>query len=938
MTAQKLSRPAPAETGDSQQEVTFSVEGMTCAACSSKIERTLKGTAGVSEAAVNLATHRAIVRFDAGDISVAQLAERIRGIGYDVRQPSVQLTIQGMTCAACVSRVEQALQRVPGVSEANVSLATHTATVRHLPEAVTEQDLIAAVVGAGYEAEPATEDRANQADREQELRDREIRRQRFWFGFSAALTLPLVLAMAGHFTEVHSRFITFLSNGWVQLAFATPVQFGAGWQFYADAWKKLKGRSANMSTLVAMGTSAAYFYSVAAIFWGAQLGITDLYFEASAVIITLIILGKYMEARQRGGASDAIRKLMGLQARTARVQRGGEELDIAISAVEVGDRIIVRPGERVPVDGTVREGHSTIDESMLTGESMPAERGPGDEVIGGTVNAHGSFLFEATKVGRKTALAQIIKVVEEAQGSRAPIQRLADLIAAYFVPVVLVIAAVTFTAWYLYGLSAGSPDALTRAMLNTVAVLVLACPCALGLATPTAIMAGTGRGAENGILIRGGEHLEKAHRINTVILDKTGTITRGEPSLTDVVAAAGYEGASVLHMAARAENRSEHPLAAAIIAAAEKQGMSGGGADQFEALPGHGIRAVVDGQEVLLGNRRLMERYQVDISDIAAEQERLEEEGKTAMLVAIDGTAAGILAVADTIKTEAPEAIQALASMGVEVYMLTGDNQRTAAAIAKQCGIAPANVLAEVLPGEKADMVARLQGEGRRVAMVGDGINDAPALALADVGIAIGTGTDVAMEAADITLMRGDLRGVPASLRLSRATMRKIRQNLFWAFIYNGLGIPLAALGYLSPVLAAGAMAFSSVSVVTNAGLLKRYDPMHGFTADSGAGIDSGQGVNTGNDSNHRTDNSNHSTINREGESTMAEQRVLTVAGMSCDHCTAAVEKALLGVEGVSAADVDLATGKVKVDLTGAADDATLKHAVEAAGYRVAGR
>ncbi|HLS89435.1 MAG TPA: heavy metal translocating P-type ATPase [Sphingobacteriaceae bacterium] len=740
--------------------------------------------------------------------------------------PQVRLAIEGMTCAACVNRVEQALRRVPGVVDVNVNLATHSAAVR--TAGATPAALVEAVVNVGYGAEQVL-DPAEEARRQREEREREIARQRRIFAISAVFTLPLVLSMAGHFAPTTNPFIQLLNNGWLQWALATPVQILAGWQFYQDAWQKLKARTANMSTLVVMGTSSAYLYSVASVLWGQRLGITGLYFEASAVILTLVVLGRWLEARQRGHTSEAIRRLMGLRAVTARLLRNGAEVEVPAEQVQPGDLVVVRPGERIPVDGVIQSGASAIDESMLTGESMPVDKVAGDEVIGGTVNTHGSFVFTATRVGSDTALARIIRVVEEAQASRAPVQRLADTISAYFVQVVLVIALVTFAGWYIYGVSQGHPEPVTRALVNTVAVLVLACPCALGLATPTALMVGTGLGAEKGILIRGGEHLEKVHKASAVVFDKTGTLTMGRPVLTDVMAAPGFTEEEVLDLAARAENRSEHPLAAAIIQAARAQGLGEGDADDFTAMPGLGIRAQVDGRMVLLGNALLMEREGIDTAVLADTLAQLQEEGKSAVLLAVDGRPAGVVAVADTLKEEAAAAVEALHQMGIDVYMLTGDNRRTALAIARQVGIPAQRVLAEVLPEGKAETVQQLKAQGHSVVMVGDGINDAPALAAADVGMAIGTGTDVAMEAAHITLMRGDVRGVPAAIRLSRATMGKIRQNLFWAFFYNALGIPLAALGFLNPIIAGAAMAFSSVSVVTNAGLLKRYDPMAGL-------------------------------------------------------------------------------------------------------------
>ncbi len=740
------------------------------------------------------------------------------------REEKVLLSVGGMTCASCVARVERSLKRVPGVRAASVNLAAERAAVTFDPAQAAVDDLIAAVEKIGYHAhvpEPEAGD-----DAEREARRREIRRQRLSFGLAAVLSLPLLAAMLGHAFDLRGPLYHFLMNGWVQFLFATPVQFISGWQFYVDSYHNLRNRTANMSVLVALGTSVAYFYSVVVLLWGDALGVNALYFEVSALLIALILLGKLLEATARGRTSEAVRKLLGMQARTARVIRDGREADIPVESVRVGDTVVVRPGERIPVDGVILEGESAVDESMLTGESLPVEKHPGDEVVGATINQHGSFTFRATRVGRDTVLARIIRIVEEAQGSKAPIQRLADVVAAWFVPAVIGVAALTFVLWYVF------TGELTRALLNMTAVLVIACPCALGLATPTAIMVGTGVGAEHGILIKGGEQLETAHRLDAVILDKTGTITKGKPEVTDVLpfeevqfVAGPYWCSDVLRWAAALERRSEHPLAQAIVAAANREGLDPPEPEDFRALPGRGVRGRVEGHEVWLGNRRLMEEAGVAMQPFIAEAERLEGEGKTAMLLAVDQKPAGIVAVADTVKETSAEAVRALRDLGVRTIMMTGDNRRTALAIARLVGIPEEDVLAEVLPEDKAGKVQELRRRGLVVGMVGDGINDAPALAAADVGIAMGTGTDVAIEAGGVTLMRGDLRGVPAAIRLSRATIGKIRQNLFWAFIYNVLGIPVAALGFLSPVIAGGAMALSSVSVVSNSVLLKRFRP-----------------------------------------------------------------------------------------------------------------
>jgi len=727
-----------------------------------------------------------------------------------------QFQITGMTCAACANRIEKGLSRLPGVASASVNLAMETARVEFAPSAVTVEDIIRKVEQLGYGAIP--KERREDA---KDLRRREIRRQTARFAVSAALSLPLLWAMAGHFA--FTSFIPvpeLFMNPWFQLALATPVQLAIGGPFYVGAWKALRNRSANMDVLVALGTSAAYLYSLfLTLEWAladeAAHRMPDLYYETSAILITLIVLGKLLEAIAKGRTSDAIRKLMGLRAKTALVIRGGEEIRIPAEEVAVGDLVLVRPGEKIPVDGIVEEGRSSVDESMLTGESIPVEKGPGDTVIGATVNGNGMLKVRAAKVGRDTALAQIIRIVEEAQGSKAPVQRVADAISGVFVPVVVGIALLTFLVWFAWA----APGDFGAALRNAIAVLVIACPCALGLATPTSIMAGSGRAAELGILFRGGEHLELTHRIDTVVLDKTGTVTKGRPELTDVVTVMPDEGA-FLRLVGAAEKPSEHPLAEAVVSGIAANGIALPEAEAFEAIPGHGIRAVVEGKEVLAGSRRLLARHGVATERAEADLRRLEEEGKTAMLVAVDGKYAGIVAAADTIRETSQAAVERLKAMGLDVVMITGDNERTARAIARQAGIE--RVLAEVLPEGKAEEIRKLKAQGRKVAMVGDGINDAPALATADVGMAIGTGTDVAMEAADVTLMRGDLHGIADAIRMSRLTMRNIRQNLFWALAYNSLGIPVAAAGLLEPWVAGAAMALSSVSVVLNALRLQR--------------------------------------------------------------------------------------------------------------------
>lgn len=794
------------DAGNRPGKVVFKVSGMTCAACSSRIEKRLNKVEGVHKAAVNLAVEKAAVEYDVKRVSSEQLIEVIRDTGYDVVLDKVELRLKGMTCAACAARLEKALNRLDGVVKASVNFAMGNATVEYNASQVTVGDMIKAVQRAGYDAEEKTRE---DGDTEKKEREREIRHLRGLFVISAVLSFPLLAAMVFHLIGSP---IEILHNPWVQMLLATPVQFVVGYRFYKGAYHALKGGGANMDVLVSIGTTAAYLYSVYNGFFAGDS--MNLYFEASAIVITLIMLGKYLEAVAKGKTSEAIKKLMGLRAKTARVVRDDREEDIPVEDVVIGDIVVVRPGEKVPVDGEIIEGRSAVDESMLTGESIPVEKNPGDTVIGATINKTGSFKFRATNVGRDTVLSQIVRMVEEAQESKAPVQKLADRISGVFVPVVMVIALISLFLWWLVGKD------LNAGIINAVAVLVIACPCALGLATPTSVMVGTGKGAENGILIKGGEYLQRAHEIDALILDKTGTITKGKPELTDVVSTGGISEEEVLRFAAITERGSEHPLGEAIVKGARERGIVMTDSSEFEAVPGHGVVALIDGKRVLLGNRRLMQKEGVSLGDAEQVLSRLETEGKTAMLMAVEGSLAGVLAVADTVKENSKKAVEELKGMGIDIYMITGDNKTTAEAIARQVGIK--NVLAEVLPEHKAEEVMKLRKAGRVTGMVGDGINDAPALAAADVGFAIGTGTDVAMEAADITLMGGDLMGIVLAIRLSRATMRNIKQNLFWAFAYNSVGIPFAAMGFLSPVIAGAAMAFSSVSVVSNALRLKR--------------------------------------------------------------------------------------------------------------------
>ncbi|WP_068620277.1 heavy metal translocating P-type ATPase [Paenibacillus tuaregi] len=794
-----------------QEQAVLQITGMTCAACANRIEKGLGKLEGVSEANVNFALEKASVTYNPAVVDAAKLEQKIEALGYGTVKETVDFQITGMTCAACATRIEKGLSKMSGVKRASVNLALETAQVEFSPGEVSVQDLINKVEKIGYNASLKTEKKD-----EGDHRQKEIVRQKRKLIASAILSFPLLWAMVSHFSFTSFIWLPELfMNPWFQLVLAAPVQFIIGAQFYKGAYKALRNGSANMDVLVALGTSAAFFYSLYLSIQSLNAhghSEVQLYYETSSVLITLILLGKLFEALAKGRSSEAIKTLMGLQAKTALVVRGEQELSVPIEEVVVGDIVIVKPGEKVPVDGVVTEGVSSVDESMLTGESLPVEKRADSPVFGATINKNGVLRVRATKVGRETALSQIIRVVEEAQGSKAPIQRVADVISGIFVPIVVGIAVVTFLVWYF----AVEPGNFSSALEKAIAVLVIACPCALGLATPTSIMAGSGRAAELGILFKGGEHLEATHQIQTIVLDKTGTVTKGTPELTDVIVAAGrYTGQQLLPWVGAAEKNSEHPLAEAIVQGIRAKGIELPAAEEFEAIPGYGIRAVVQGQELLIGTRKLLAKYDIAAQMAYEEMSRLEAAGKTAMLVAVNGEYAGIVAVADTIKETSKEAVARMKALGLEVVMITGDNERTAQAIAAQVGID--RVLAEVLPEGKAAEVKALQESGRKVAMVGDGINDAPALATADIGMAIGTGTDVAMEAADVTLMRGDLNSIPDAVYMSKKTMLNIKQNLFWALAYNVIGIPVAALGFLAPWLAGAAMALSSVSVVLNA-------------------------------------------------------------------------------------------------------------------------
>jgi Cu+-exporting ATPase len=824
--------PLPHAPEQELKKTALPIIGMSCASCVAKIEKALLNMPGVVDAKVNFATEKATITFDPSRVAMGDFVATIKDLGYEARVETAIFAVQGMSCASCVKKVEATLSGLEGVLRASVNFATERATVRYIPGVASMEDFRRAIQDVGYEIlEAPWDQREDTGDREKALREAEYTKLKRKFITGLILVIPVFVL--GHWTLLGLPKLFGLGreiNFFLQLIFQTPIQFWVGWPFYVGTWKMAKHRSADMNTLIAVGTSAAYLYSVLATFFAglftAQGLAAEVYFDTAGAIIVLILLGRLLEARAKGQTSEAIKQLIGLQAKTARVMRDGRDMDIPIDEVVIGDRVIVRPGEKIPVDGVVKEGRSSVDESMVTGESIPVEKNPEDAVIGATINKTGTFTFEATKVGKDTMLAQIIKMVEEAQGSKPPIARLANIIASYFVPAVIGIASITFMVWYLLG----PAPALTYAVLNFVAVLIIACPCALGLATPTSIMVGTGKGAENGVLIRGGEALETAHELTAIVVDKTGTLTKGEPSVTDIMALTGYRKEEILRYAASAEKGSEHPLGEAIVNKAKAERIPLINPKNFRATAGQGIEAMIDGRALLMGNANLMKDRGIVLHGLEEEAEELSNQGKTPMFVAIDQNPAGIIAVADTLKESSKDTVKALQRMGIEVIMITGDNRATAEAIGRQIGID--RVLAEVLPEEKTREVKKLQIEGKKVGMVGDGINDAPALAQADVGIAIGTGTDVAMESADITLIRGDPRGVVTAIALSKATIRNIKQNLFWAFAYNTILIPVAAgilfpfFGILlNPIVAAAAMGLSSITVVSNALRLRRFKP-----------------------------------------------------------------------------------------------------------------
>ncbi|RIH81875.1 Copper-transporting P-type ATPase [Calidithermus terrae] len=817
------------------KELQIGVQGMTCAACVNRVERGLKKVEGVEAASVNLATESARVAYDPAATTPQALLEKIEEVGYTPVVAEAGFGVTGMTCAACVNRVERALKRLDGVLEAMVNLATERATVRYLPASTGMAQFKRAVRDAGYGVLEASAGQ-DRAGLEREARAKEVAGLRRAVGVAAAFALPLLLVamLPMLFPPVEEWLMNTFGHGvmaalnWVMLALATPVQFGPGLRFYRHGWKSLRSGSPDMNSLVMIGTSAAYFYSLAVVLLPGIFPpqARHVYFEAAGVVITLILLGKYLEALAKGRTSEAMKRLLSLQAKTARVVEGALEREIPADEVLPGDVVAVRPGEKVPVDGVVISGQSYVDESMVTGEPIPAAKAPGAKVVGGTVNQTGAFTFRATAVGADTVLAQIIKLVETAQGSKPAIQNLADRVVAVFTPVVLGIAALTAGVWLLFG----GESALTFALVNTVAVLIIACPCAMGLATPTSVMVGTGKAAEMGVLFRKGEALQTLQEARVIALDKTGTLTKGKPELTDLRVRAGFDEAEVLRLVASLEQKSEHPIARAVVKEAQARGLELLEPQGFEALPGLGVSGQVGIYRVDVGADRYMARLGLDVSALGAEAARLADEGKTPLYAAVNGKLAAVVAVSDPVKEGTPEAIALLHRQGFKVAMITGDHRRTARSIARQLGID--EVLAEVLPEGKAGAVKELQGKGYRVAFVGDGINDAPALAQADVGLAIGTGTDVAIETADVILMSGDLRGVPNAVALSRATLKNIRLNLFWAFAYNVVLIPVAAgvlypLGgwLLSPVLAGAAMGLSSVFVLSNALRLRGFRP-----------------------------------------------------------------------------------------------------------------
>ncbi|MEO9886039.1 MAG: heavy metal translocating P-type ATPase [Balneola sp.] len=839
-------------TSNGVEKLELPIIDMSCASCAVTIEKEIRKLPGIQKAAVNGATEKAYVEFDRSETSVTQIIDAIKKSGYKAGYAKLRLGIRGMHCNSCVSQIERELSKTSGVLSASIDLGTEVALIKYLPAKTDLSSIKNIIERLGYktfdsstlskssetgESENKGKNKAgaenDSVDENQQAREKEYKSLLYKFIFAAVISVPVMIFSYPDFLRLPEQFqrgTDLLYWTWFSMGVVTlPVMFWAGSHFYTGAWSAFKNRSANMHTLIAVGITAAWLYSTIAVLFPEIFptqALAEVFYDVTAVVVALVNLGLALEIKAKGRSSEAIKKLMGLQAKTARVVRNGKEIDIPVEEVVLDDIILVRPGEKIPVDGAIVEGSSAVDESMITGESIPTEKHIGDEVIGATINKTGSFKFKATKVGKDTALAQIVQMVEDAQSSKPPIQKIVDKVSGYFVPSVIILAILSFMVWYIIG----PAPALIYALVVAVTVLIIACPCALGLATPISLMVGIGKGAENGILIRSGEALETAQKLDTIVLDKTGTITEGQPSLTDIIAINGFKEDDILNLSASVERASEHPLGEAIIKGAEDKGITLFEPNNFNAVPGHGVEAEVDGRKIMLGNIKMMRDNSIDVEDLENKSLKLADEGKTPMFVTVDGIAAGIVAVADTVKSDSKDAIAQLKKMGLEVVMITGDNLRTANAIAKQVGVD--RVLAEVLPEDKAMNVQKLQSEGKIVAMVGDGINDAPALAQADIGLAIGTGTDVAIEASDITLIKGSLKGVVLAIQLSKATMRNIKQNLVGAFAYNTAGLPVAAgLLYplfgilLSPLLAAAAMAFSSVTVVTNANRLRKFQP-----------------------------------------------------------------------------------------------------------------
>lgn len=835
-------------TSNGVEKTTLPILNMHCASCAVNIEAEIKQLPGVQKASVNSATEKAYVEYMPSVTPFSEIIGAVKKAGYKTDGATLRLGIRGMHCNSCVSQIERELAKTPGVITASIDLATEAAIIKYVPSETNLTNIKKVIERLGYQTfdssklAPSSNDEPlakspntgnDQVDENQQAREKEYKSLMNKFIFAAVISVPVMIFSYPDFLRLPEEFqrgTDLLYWIWFSMGVVTiPVMFWAGSHFYTGMWAALKNRSANMHTLIAVGITAAWLYSTVAVLFPQIFptqALAEVFYDVSAVVVALVNLGLALEIKAKGRSSEAIKKLMGLQAKTARVVRDGKEIDVPVEEVVLDDIIVVRPGEKIPVDGEIVEGSSAVDESMITGESIPTEKHTGDEVIGATINKTGSFKFKATKIGKDTALSQIVQMVEDAQSSKPPIQKIVDKVSGYFVPTVIILATLSFMAWYIIG----PAPALIYALVVAVTVLIIACPCALGLATPISLMVGIGKGAENGILIRSGEALETAQKLDTIVLDKTGTITEGQPSLTDIVTTNSFKEDEILILSASVERASEHPLGEAIITAADEKNMTLFEPENFNAIPGHGVEADVNGQNILLGNIKMMRDNNINVHGLEDESARLADEGNTPMFVAIDSKAAGIVAVADIVKSDSKEAITQLKKMGLQVVMITGDNLRTANAIARQVGVD--RVFAEVLPEDKALNVQKLQNEGNIVAMVGDGINDAPALAQADIGLAIGTGTDVAIEASDITLIKGSLKGVVLAIQLSKATMRNIKQNLVGAFAYNTAGLPIAAgLLYplfgilLSPLLAAAAMAFSSVTVVTNANRLRKFQP-----------------------------------------------------------------------------------------------------------------